>query len=142
MKKSLVLTIIVVLLVGTGAFFAGMKYQQNKRGSQFRQFSGNGIQQGQRAGGNRIGLQPVNGEILSADNKSITVKLQDGSSKIVIYSDSTKVNKNSEGSKEDLKVGEQVMVISSQGTDGTVTAQSISVGGNVLRGMPSGQPSQ
>ena len=34
-------------------------------------------------------------------NKSITVKLQDGSSKIVLFSGNTSINKASEGSKEE-----------------------------------------
>ncbi len=85
----------------------------------------------------------MNGEIIESDDKSITVKLPDGSSKIVIISDSTKINITQEGSQADLGVGEQVMVIGTESTDGTVTAQSISVGGNIFRGSPNGrQPEQ
>lgn len=143
-KNNLITIIIIAVIVGALGFFGGMQYQKSKRGSFTpRQFQ-NGLD---RLGGiqTRVGLQggrPVNGEIISIDEKTITVKTQDGSSKIIIYSDSTNVNKTSEGSMEDLRTGEQIMVIGTEGTGGTVTAQSISIGGNMLlRGLPSGQPS-
>lgn len=124
--KSLYLVIaILVVIVGGGAFFAGMKYQQSKQPTFPRQFDG-GVQ-GQRtgAGGNRMGFRPVNGEIISSDDKSITVKLQDGSSKIVLLSDTTQINKAAEATKEDLKTGEKVAVFGTENSDGTVTAQNI-----------------
>lgn len=129
MKNSIIIAILVAIIVGGGAFFGGMKYQQSKQRSFFRQ--GNALQ-GARAGlgGNRMGFRPVNGEIISSDDKSITVKLQDGSSKIVIFSDKTTVNKTSESSKSDLKTGEQVVVIGTTNSDGSITAQTISIGNN------------
>ena len=127
-KNSLILTIIVAIIVGTLGFFGGMQYQKSKGGS----FTPNQFQNGSNRpsgaptrNGATQGGQPVNGEITNIEDNNITVKTQDGSSKIVIYSDSTKVNKTSEGSKDDLKVGEKVMVIGTVGSDGTVTAQSI-----------------
>ncbi|OGM11826.1 hypothetical protein A2Z22_00080 [Candidatus Woesebacteria bacterium RBG_16_34_12] len=141
MNKNILITIIVALVVGVGAFFGGVQYQKSKKVS----FTPGQFQNGIRPSGfpQRNGFQggrPVSGEITSIEDNTITVKTQDGSSKIVIYSDSTKVNKTSEGLKEDLKVGEQVMVIGSEGTDGTVTAQNISIGGNFFREIPAGQP--
>lgn len=67
-----------------------MKYQQSKspRFGNFQNMRGGQFQQ--RAGsGQRI----VNGEIISVDDKSITVKLSDNSSKIVILTDTTALNK-------------------------------------------------
>lgn len=114
-------------MVGAGAFFAGMKYQQSKQPAFSRQFAG---QQGARTGqgqvqGNRQGLRPVNGEIISKDDKSITVKLQDGSSKIVLISDKTSINKATEATIDDLKSGEKVAVFGQENSDGSVTAQNI-----------------
>lgn len=123
--KNTVVMVVLVLVVGAGAFFGGMKYQQSKRPNFARQF---GEGQGMRAGqsqGNRQGFRPVNGEIISSDEKSITVKLQDGSSKIVLFSDKTEINKASSGAKEDLKTGEKVMVIGTENSDSSVTAQNI-----------------
>ena len=129
---------IVVILVAVGAFFGGMKYQQGKQQSP-RQFNG---AQGQRTGsgatGNRTGFRPVSGEIISADDKSITVKLQDGSSKIVLLSDKTEINKADQATKADLKVGEKVAAFGQENSDGSVTAQSIQL--NPLDRNFQGQP--
>ena len=140
MKKNNVLTIILVAAAMAGAgFFAGVKYQQLKRPAGFRQFAGGRFGNGQgmrnvpkqgnaNFSGGRQNFRPINGKITGADEKSITVKAADGSSKIIIYSETTKINKTTEATKEDLKVGESVMVVGTEGTDGTITAQVISVG--------------
>lgn len=123
MKKLPIVTIILVLVFGVGGFFAGMKYQQSKQPAFTRQFGGG---QGARNGQvNRQGFRPVNGEIISADEKSITVKMLDGSSRIVLFSDKTEINKAASGTKEDLKVGEKVAVFGTENSDGSVTAQNI-----------------
>jgi beta-lactamase superfamily II metal-dependent hydrolase len=119
-----IVCLVLIAAVGVGSFFGGMKFQQTKNPSP-RQFQAGQGRGGQFQGANQNQFRPVNGDIVSSDDKSITVKLQDGSSKIVIYSDSTTVNKTSEGSRDDLKVGEKVMVIGTVGSDETVTAQSI-----------------
>lgn len=132
MKNNLVLTIIVAILMGAGGFFAGIKYQQKKQPAFLRQF---GMGQGTRAGqANRQGFRPVNGEIISAEEKSITVKMQDGSSRIVLLSEKTEINKAALGAKEDLKVGERVAAFGSENPDGSITAQSIQLN-PVFRGM-------
>lgn len=75
--------------------------------------------------GGRTGFTPVSGEILSIDDTSITVKMPDGGSKIVMISEKTTMNKASSASKSDLKVGSQVAVFGQDNSDGSVTAQSI-----------------
>lgn len=124
MKNVWLIALVAILFAGGAGFFAGMKYQQSKQPAFLRQMGG---VQGQRTGtgGNRMGFRPVNGEIISSDDKSITVKLQDGSSKIVLFSDSTEINKAAEATKEDLKTGEKVAVFGTENSDGTVTAQNI-----------------
>lgn len=144
MKKEYIITILLVIIVGAGAFFAGMKYQQGKRTNMFRQFDGNAAQQGQRGTGtgnnSRMGFRPINGEIISADNQSITVKLTDNSSKIVILNEKTVLNKASQATASDLKVGEKVMVVGTDNSDGSVTAQSVQMGemfrGNITTPIP------
>lgn len=139
MKNNLVIVLLVVILVGAGAFYAGMKYQQSKSpsfGGQMGNNFGNGQfnrdnGQGQRNGGNfpgganRNSFRPVNGEIISFDDKSITVKLTDGSSKIVLLSDKTEINKAEKGAVSDLKTGVNVAVFGTENSDGSVTAQNI-----------------
>jgi hypothetical protein len=145
LKNTIIIAVLVLIVAGAGGFIVGMKYQQSKQPTFSRQFNGqiNG-QQGQRVGigqngQNRMGFQPVNGEIINSDASSITVKLQDGSSKIVLYSDKTLINKSSSGATADLKVGEKVAVFGQTNTDGSVTAQSIQLN-PVLRVIPSQPP--
>lgn len=136
MKNNNVLVIILVaVIVGAVGFFTGMKYQQRKSLTTFRQFAGG---QGLRNGlgqGNRQGFRPVSGEIISADEKSMTVKLQDGGSKIILFSSKMTVNKAAEGVITDLKVGERISVFGTENTDGSVTAQNIQLG-QMFRGEP------
>lgn len=122
MNKNILITLVLVLIVGAGSFYAGIKYQQSKiptRGQFVQRFGG------PDESGTNMGFQPVNGEIISSDDNSITVKLQDGSSKIILLSDSTIINKSESGSKEDLKTGEKVMVSGDTNSDGSISAQTI-----------------
>lgn len=147
MNKNII-WIVLVIVVGAGAFFGGMKYQQSKRTTQFRGVNGvpgtvQGGAQGQRQGGqgagNRMGFQPVNGDIINSDAQSITVKLADGSSKIVILSDKTVINKASTATKADLTTGQKVAVFGATNTDGSVTAQSIQLN-PIVREIPTLTP--
>ena len=118
-QKNLITIIIVVIVVGVGGFFGGMKYQQNQTSQGDR--SGNG--QFQRQGGQNF--RPVSGQIVSVDNTGITIKMRDGSSKIVIIPNSASISKPTEASKSALKTGEQVMVMGKSNSDGSVTAQIV-----------------
>ncbi len=147
MKNSYIITIVVAVLVGAASFYGGMQYQMKKAPAINGQFAGRfggpngaggpgGMQGGQRG---TTGMTPVGGEIISQDDTSVTVKMPDGSSKIVILSENTTINKSSTGSKTDLKTGEQITAFGTQNQDGSVTAQNISIGGMMFRGM-GGQP--
>jgi len=132
MKNLNVILIILVVVAAAGGFAGGMKYQEGKQKSNSRQFAGS--QLGVRMGGNngggngsQVGFRPVSGEITGSDDKSITVKLQDGSSKIVLLAESTEFLKSLSGSKGDLKVGDKVVVIGSDNPDGSVTAQNVQI---------------
>jgi len=122
-NKNLIITVVLILVFTGAGFFGGMKYQQGKRSNLQRQFQGG--QNGARVQGARNGFRPVNGEIIGSDDKSITVKLADGSTKIVLFSDKTEINKAAIATKDDLKTGEKVAVFGTDNTDGTVTAQTI-----------------
>ena len=123
--NSKILMIIVIIVVAGAAFFGGIQYQKSQRSSsRLGQFG----PQGQLA--NRTGQQggiPVSGSIISSDNTSINVKLADGSSKIVFLSGATVVNKQTIGSRADLKTGEKVLVIGKNNSDGSITADNISL---------------
>jgi len=136
-NKNLITTIVLILVVGGVSFFGGVKYQQNKKpnfSNQLQNSQGVRAQGGQKgeigqnagtAQRNKSGVTPVNGEIISSDDKSVTVKLVDGSSKIVILSDNTSINKAAQGTRTDLSVGQKVLVMGQTNTDGSITAQNI-----------------
>lgn len=124
MKNNYLITTILILIFAGAGFYGGMKYQENKP----RNFNGQGAVRNGRTGigtNNRGGFRPVTGEIISVDDKSITVKLQDNSSKIILIGDKTVIDKAQTVNKSELKVGEKVSVFGSQNTDGSVTAQNV-----------------
>ena len=129
MKKEVVVFLVLVIVVGVGAFFGGMKYQKSKSPSFGGRFGQGALGEPngslrQRAGQN---FSPVNGEITSSDENGITVRLQDGSSKIVVFSESTQFVKTEAGAKEDLIVGDKVMVVGTANSEGVVTAQNVQI---------------
>lgn len=136
-QNSIAITVFVAAIVGAAAFYGGMQYQKSKTpsfaGGQFGGAGGQGMMRQRQ--GNFQGMRPVNGDIISQDDKSITVKMQDGSSKIVILSAQTTINKASTGSKADLKTGERVVAFGTANADGSITAQNISIGGEMFRGF-------
>lgn len=154
MKQSYIVTAVIAVVVGGIAFYGGMQYQLKKTPAmaQFgNRMMGQGAGQAQGGQGrgnfqgrmNGQGMQPINGEVISVDDTSMTVKLQDGSSKIIILSEKTAFNKTSEGLKTDIKTGGHVTAFGSANTDGSVTAQNVSIGGGMFRsGMPGGRPDQ
>ncbi|MEW6572407.1 MAG: hypothetical protein AB1374_02070 [Bacillota bacterium] len=129
------LPLVVALLVGAGGFFLGMWYQKSQAASLGRPAGQFG---GMRGAGGTGGLargafdpeqgRPVAGEIIEKDEKSITIKLDDGSSKIVLLPDSTEFRKTTSGSQDDLKEGERVFVVGNENSDGSVTANMVQIG--------------
>lgn len=150
-QKKLVIvssSVIVALVVICVSFYGGVRYQKgkstefnsNRRGNEnfvsggkqelgsrknSKIGNGNGINLGEgREGKNR----PFeSGEITAKDDKSITVKMQDGSTKIVYFSDLTKIGKTVDGSIVDLQVGQSVMVDGDVDSSGAITAQNIQI---------------
>ena len=144
MKKTIVIIAVVLVSAGAG-FYGGIQYQLNKNKSFQSSPSQTGSVKPDNAptrNGNFQGNAPINGEIVSVEDGLVTIKTQDGSSKIIIYSSSTTINQTSEGSAADLKSGEQVTIMGTEGTDGTITAQSISIGGNYFRQVPENEISE
>lgn len=130
--KMYAMTGITIIVVGALSFYGGMRYQMTQRPSfasgQFGNRMGGVPQNGTQNRQGMLGQRPVMGEILSQDDTSMTVKTQDGGSKIVLFSDKTVINKASQGAKIDLKVGEQITVFGTQNQDGSITAQNVSIG--------------
>lgn len=151
-------TAVLVLVVGGGAFFGGIKYQENaglkaEKSQYTNPFSGRNQFENMRNGNTknntttqtgvgekRMGNGQLTGEITSVDSSSITVKSNDGSSKIILISDKTTISKASTGQISDLKVGEKVAVFGTPNTDGSVIGSSVQLN-PVTPNMPSGTPS-
>jgi hypothetical protein len=67
------------------------------------------------------------GQITAQDSTSITLKMRDGSTKIVFFSPSTSVGKSVSGAASDLAVGQNVMVNGTNNSDGSIAAQNIQI---------------
>ena len=125
--KKFIPIIAVALVVGGASFYGGMTYAGNKaaadRQQRAQQFGGNAGSVRLRQGSGGQGF--VAGEILFKDDKSVTVKLQDGGSKIIFLSDSTKITNSTEGALSDLEIGKNVSINGAANPDGSITAQMI-----------------
>lgn len=142
--KLIIIIIAVAVVVGGGAFYGGMKYVQGsgagargqfsrsnfqnlspeERQQRFQELGANGAGgMGARGGMNSGGFTA--GEIISKDASSVTIKMQDGSTKIVLVGSSTQVMKSTTGSFNELTTGANVTVMGTVNSDGSVTAQVI-----------------
>jgi len=133
MKKTLLIIIVLVVGVGVIAFYGGMKYGQSlalknltpeKMREIFQQRGGLAFAQGQRQ---RAGQNFISGQVISKDEKSLTVKLPGGGTRIVFLSQSTQVTKASEGTITDVEIGKEVLITGTQNEDGSLTAKTIQI---------------
>lgn len=128
MNKSILTTIVVALIVGVIAFFGGLKYQQMQRlGGQNGNFIRGANRPGLQSNQNGQNFRPVLGAISSLDDKSLTVKMPDGSSKIILFGSTVAISKTTDATKTDLQLGTQVGVFGTNNSDGSVTAQAIQI---------------
>jgi hypothetical protein len=135
MKNAKVIVPVILVLVGLGVgFFGGIQYRNYQIAKTRGSFvlGANGAQRftgtrgtGQVGGMMRAGA--VTGSILSIDANSITVKLADGSSKIVLFSTSTTYSNTVSAAQTDLKVGENVVIVGATNSDGSVTATNVQI---------------
>lgn len=141
MNKRVVAYIAVTGIVAAGAGFWGGTAYQKSRISRIKGMT-NGLPFMQGEQGNRTfgqfrmvgtagrGAQNagvVMGEIISKDEKSLTVKLPDGGSKIVFFSSSTEVGKTATTTPEFLSTGQSIVASGSANSDGSINAQNIQV---------------
>ena len=127
MSKKLITIILISHLIAIGVgVYGGMKYGQSKSPlsnlsrQNFQNLSPEQRQQlsqGRTGGG--TGANFLSGEVITKDEQSLTLKMSDGSSKIVFFSDSTQISKTTEGSIGDVEVGKQIMVSGDQNSDGS-----------------------
>lgn len=151
MQNKFVISLIIAVIVAGGlGFYGGVIYQKQQapvgapafagRGTngQSGAFAGRGGAGGFGRGGNVSGGSVGNfsaGEVVNADTHSLTLKLMDGSSKIVLFASSTHIGKMTDGTTNDLKAGTNVMVTGNTNSDGSITASNIQIR---PAGMPDG----
>ncbi|MEI7750139.1 MAG: DUF5666 domain-containing protein [Candidatus Moraniibacteriota bacterium] len=139
-KNHKIAMIILVIVVGAGAFFGGMKYAESQRASQFAA-RGAGAGQGAGATG-RAGMQRgggagavqnggagdfAGGQVTAKDDTSITIKTRNGGSQIVFFAPSTTIDKSVVGAGSDLSVGQQVTANGKNNPDGSLAATTIQI---------------
>jgi|GEM_PF-1073014 len=120
----------IVGMIGIGVGFGAAQLPQLKGtraptlapNSSIQPGNGNRFRGG--AAGNRAN-RGVMGQITGKDDKSLTVKLPDGSSKIVIISDKTTYQMMTSAKKDDVAQGKSVRVMGITNQDGSVTADSV-----------------
>lgn len=140
-NKYVAMVVVALVVVGGGSFYGGMQYDKSvtaqARTAARTQFGGGagGNNQGGQGGQQRGGMMGgrgqngggfVTGEILSKDDKSLTIKTPDGGSTIVYFSATVNVRKADIGSLADLSLGQQVTVNGKSSSDGSVVADTIS----------------
>lgn len=130
MKNNVWMIVGAVVVVGAIAFFGGMKFQESKAGNIGARNGGPRGATGQFGRGG-VGGGRVVGEVISNDGKTMTVKLADGSSKLIVLSEKSTVSKESSGAKEDLTVGTKVGVFGTENSDGSVTATAVQINPNM-----------
>ena len=144
MNKNIIVVSLAVLVVGGGAFFGGMKYQESKNAASlmknFQGMPGGGqLPDGARANRNGGGGM-VAGEIAGIDGETITVKTANGGSKFVFFSDKTSIGNFVAAAASDLREGQKITAIGTAAGDGGITAASIQIGAQNMGRGPAGIP--
>jgi len=133
MKITLSIAITAVIC-GIGGFFGGAQYQKTHTkvaaAPGFNQpVGGAGGQRPTGANGSRMGagtgFRPVSGEITGLSGSTLTITQTNGTVSQVTISGSTEISQTTSGSTSDLYAGQQVMVLGSQASDGSIAAESI-----------------
>jgi hypothetical protein len=138
-KQHLTIWIIVTIVLVGASYYIGDKHGQTTARLSGGQMRG----QGGQAGANRsrfgTGGGFVGGSVVSKDDTSITIKMRDGSSRIVLFTGTTHVLKSAPGIITDILSGANISVQGAQNPDGSVTAQSIQIRPEMTTG---GAPTQ
>ncbi len=123
-NKIFISAAVAVIIALIGSFYDGMQYQKSKAGGRGAFAAG----AAGRAGAMRNAMGGfATGDILSHDDTGITIKMRDGSSKIILVPASAAVLKSTSGSLGDLSVGQSVTVTGSTNADGSINAQTVQI---------------
>ncbi|HEY4516902.1 MAG TPA: hypothetical protein VJG64_03050 [Candidatus Paceibacterota bacterium] len=132
MSKLYVFTAAAFIVIGAGAFWAGMAYRSTLGAVPSTGVAGSGVS-----------FAPPNGQkppdvavghVESKQSSGFVVKASDGSIKTVSYTSTTSVAVTTVSTEapDNVSVGDQVFVVGSLTSDGALAAQSI----QIMRGLP------
>lgn len=127
-NKNLFISVAITAVVAGGAgYYVGAKTGATATASARGQMmGGQGMGRGGFARGGANG-NVVSGEVVTMSDTSLTVKTREGSSRVVLLTGGTKVAKQVDGVKTDVKQGLNVMIIGTQNGDGSVTAETVQI---------------
>lgn len=138
------IALVVVVVVGAGAFFAGTAYgqsQANNTRSEFFRNRGGGTtggaggmggqlgqngQGGQGGQGGQFAGRGVFGTVKSVNGNTVVLTMQDGSTVTVTVNAQTAIQKTTSGTASDIQPGERITVESQQ-TGANITANAIQI---------------
>lgn len=139
-KKNYIIVSIIIVLLTSSAYFLGSATSKNKNvESKIEKtgrmgFSPNGdmpsfdrSNTGGTSGKRMFQGKFVNGEVISNDGTVMTIKLENGGSRIVLTSQATKFNKNIEANIQDVSAGKTVMITGESNPDGSMIANNIQI---------------
>lgn len=105
--------------------------------------AGQGARGGYRGGmRGRFGGAAI-GKVVSSDSNSVTIQMQDGSSKIINITGSTTISKTATAAITDIQSGARIAAFGTTNSDGSINAQNIQINPMQRGGVPgSGQGGQ
>jgi len=128
-NTMIIVAVVLIIVAAAGGFFGGMMFQKSQTPS-FGGAAGRGSYAGRfggQSGQNAASFRPVRGQVLSMGDNSLTVKMTDGSTKIVVLSSSTAFMQSTKAALNDIKTGDTVNVVGTANSDGSVTAQDVQI---------------
>jgi len=133
MQKNKIVSLVVIGVIVVGiVFYVGVKYGQSNKAvtgtGNFGQRNFQMMGSSTARGGNRMAFGgAVSGQIIYNQGNIMTVKSQDGGSRIIFLSASTTVSKVVEANGKDLFEGVYISVNGVNNSDNSINAQSIQI---------------
>jgi hypothetical protein len=127
-KKEIIACLIMIIVIGLICFFIGAKCGSGKMPGNMQNLPQRSQNREQLLGKTKEqSTNIISGEIISKDDISLTIKLRDGGSKIIFFSNSTQITKPLIVAVKDMIVGDAVIINGVANSDGSLTATSIQI---------------
>ncbi len=127
-NTMIIVAVVLIIVAAAGGFFGGMMYQKNQTPS-IGGTAGRGSYAGRFGGqaGQNSSFRSARGQVLDMNNDSMTIKLSNGSTEIVVLSASTAFMQSTKAALSDVKTGDTINVVGTANSDGSVTAQQVQI---------------